>query len=37
MAIMYLRIATHGNKDLLASWAQCENMHGLMNKPAPNV
>ena len=35
MAIMYLRAATHGNKDLLASWAQCENVHDLMNKPAP--
>ena len=35
MAIMYLRAATHGNKDLLASWAQCENMHDLMNEPAP--
>ena len=35
MAIMYLRAATHGNRDLLASWAQCENVHDLMNKPAP--
>ena len=31
LAIMYLRSATHGNKDLLASWAQCENAHDLMN------
>ena len=30
MAIMYLRAATHSNKDLLASWAQCENVHNLM-------
>ena len=35
MAIMYLRAATHGNKDLLASWVQCENAHDLMAKPAP--
>ena len=35
MAIMNLRAATHGNKDLLASWAQCENAHDIMNKPAP--
>ena len=35
LAIMYLQSATHGNKDLLASWAQCENAHDLMNKPAP--
>ena len=32
---MYLRSATHGNKDMLASWAQCENAHDLMNKPVP--
>ena len=35
MTIMYLRSATHGNKDLLASWAQCENVHNIMNLPAP--
>ena len=35
MATMYLRAATHGNKDLLAAWAQCENVHDLMSKPAP--
>ena len=35
VAIMYLRVATHDNRDLLASWAQCENIHDLMNKPAP--
>ena len=30
-----MRADTHGNKDLLASWAQYENVHDLMNKPAP--
>ena len=35
LAAMYLRSAIHGNKDLLASWAQCENAHDLMNKPVP--
>ena len=35
MAIMYLRASTHGNKDLLGAWAQCENVHDLMNKAAP--
>ena len=35
MAIMYLRSTTHGNKDLLASWAQCENAHDIMNLPDP--
>ena len=35
MAIMYLQAATHVNKDLLASWAQCENIHNLMNETAP--
>ena len=35
LAVMYLRAATFGNKDLLSAWAACETMHEAMNKPAP--
>ena len=35
IATMYLRSATHTNKDLLAAWVQCETMHEMMNKPTP--
>ena len=35
LAIMYLRATTHGNKDLLSAWAQCETMHKALKNPAP--
>ena len=35
LAIMYLRSATHSNKELLSAWAQCEIMNEAVNKPAP--
>ena len=35
LAMLYLRSTTHGNKDLLSAWAQCETMHEALNKLAP--
>merc|ERR1712194_791705 len=35
IATMYLRSATHTNKDLLAAWVQCEAMHEMTGKPTP--